>query len=173
MEMTSLRSLVTGVLRVIFLRGSPERIFYTRRRFIVALFAALLASGLVQWFFYHDHVVFVVLRVFAEVTMFMLTMVLLTRKVARFRLAYLMLTLVLIGLFADLVLLALGLVLPIDYRIAAGLAAGAVAWYGASSATAWGLRKPWHYGALVMLLYVAATVGLDMAFRSMYEIMAA
>ena len=105
--MDSLGALISGMLRVIFLRGSPERVYYTRRRFIVALLLAVAVSALVQWFYHGDHLVFVILRVFAELTMFMLTMVFLTRRVARFRLAYLMLVLVLISLFADTFLLAL------------------------------------------------------------------
>ena len=167
-----------GVLRVVFLRGSPERIFYTRKRFIVGLLAAVLFSGLVQAFYFGDHLVFVILRVFAELTMFMLAMVLLTRKIPRFRLAYMMLALVFISVFIDGCLLALSPLFgngaamggEITRYIAWGL--GAIGLYGASSTVAWGMRLPINQGALVMALYVAAAVGLDMAFRSLYATMA-
>ena len=79
--MTYLWTLLQNVLRIVFLRGSPERIYYTRRLFIVAVILAVLVSALVQWFYHGDHVVFVILRVFAELTMFMLMAVLLVQPI--------------------------------------------------------------------------------------------
>ena len=167
-----------GLLRVVFLRGSPERIFYTRRRFIVCLLLAVLLSGLAQAFFYQDHLVFVVLRVFAELTMFMLAIVLLTAKIARFRLAYMMLVLVMISALMDTTLLAIAPILTVfadaeAARLWVGWAIGAMAAYGAANCFAWGLRRDLLGGAVVVLLYLAASLALDLAFRGLYDIMAA
>lgn len=162
-----------GLLRVIFLRGSPERVFYTRPRFIWGLLLASVASGLVGLYFYHDHLVFVILRVFAKLTMFMLTIVFLTRKIARFRLAYMMLVLVLISLLIDVVLLVLASFWPDAWRTTTGIALGACAFYGAANTFAWGLRKPISHGAFVALLYVAAALALEHAFRGLYNVMLA
>ncbi len=170
--MDSLAATLQGLAKVVFLRGSPERIFYTRRRFIVSLLLAVAASAAVQAFYFNDHLVFVILRVFAELTMFMLAIVFLTRKIARFRLAYAMFVLVLISLAADLVLIVLSVPVPESVRGGVGYGVGLVALYGASNTVAWGLRKPLHHGAGVMALYVAAVVGLDSAFRSLYQTMA-
>ncbi len=170
--------LVSSVGRIVFLRGSPERIYYTRRLFIVSLLLAVVASAAVQAVLFNDHVVFVILRVFAEMTMFMLMMVVLTAKIARFRLARMMLVLVLISLIADVLLTVVGA--GVSYRnadpeLVDGIAyvVSAVALYGASSVIAWGLKRPLWFGAGVMALYVVAAVGLDLAFRGLYEVMAA
>lgn len=169
--------LVHSVFRIVFLRGSPERIYYTRRLFRGALALAVLASVLVQIYYFGDHLVFVILRVFAELVMFMLMITLLTAKIARFRLARMMLVLVLISLLTDTLLLlmsplgAAGIWSAQAAQYAAYLL-GAIALYGAASVVAWGLSKPLFQGAGVMALYVAAVVGLDMAFRHLYQIMA-
>ena len=168
----SLAAMVVGVLRVAVLRGSPERVHYSRRRFIIGLILAVLTSAAVQWFVYHDHIVFTILRVFAELTMFMLAAVLLTAKVARFRLAYALLLLVLISLFADAALL---LVAPFDLGAAVhtvGFVLGLIALYGASNTMSWALRKPLVQGAFVMLVYVVAVIGLDLAFQTLYNMVA-
>jgi len=175
--MAFLWGLISSVGRIVFLRGSPERIYYTRRLFIVSLLLAVLASAGVQVVLFADHVVFVILRVFAEITMFMLMMVVLTAKIARFRLARMMLVLVLINLLADALLILVGTVLSYrtaDIQLVDGMAyvVSAIAAYGASSAMAWGLQRPLMFGAGVILLYVAAATGLDMAFRGLYEVMA-
>lgn len=176
--MAFLWGLVSSIGRIVFLRGSPERIYYTRRLFIVSLLLAVLASAAVQMVLFADHVVFVILRVFAELTMFMLMMVMLTAKIARFRLARMMLVLVLINLLADMLLVLAGA--AVSYRTAGtqlvdGVAyvVGAIALYGAGSAMAWGLQRQLMFGVGVMLLYVAAVTGLDLAFRGLYEVMAA
>ena len=164
--------LVVGVLRVIFLRGSPERVHYSQLRFYIALALAVILSAVAQHYFYADHVVFVILRVFAELTSFMLAIVLLTAKIARFRLTYMMLLLVMISIFNDSLLLLFS-VLPLEqYVMEIGLFVGLVSLYGASSVMAWGLRKPLQSGAGVMALYVAAVVGLDLSFRFLYDIVA-
>jgi len=174
--MTFLWELVASVLRVVFLRGSPERIYYTRRLFIGALLCAVTLSASAQWLYFGDHVVFVILRVFAEIMPFMLMMVLLTAKIARFRLARMMLVLVLISALADALLL---LISPLtwfaDPAVQAGIGymVGAAAIYGCASVVAWGLNRPLSHGAGVIGLYVAAAVGLDLAFRHLYQIMAA
>jgi hypothetical protein len=174
--MAFLWGLVSSVGRIVFLRGSPERIYYTRRLFIVSLFLAVLASAAVQLLLFDDHLVFMLLRIFSELTMFMLMMVVLTAKIARFRLARMMLVLVLISLLADILLSAVGTVF--SYRTAAtqavdaiAYAVGIVAMYGAASVVAWGLQRSLPMGAGVMLLYLAAVLGLDMAFRGLYQIM--
>jgi hypothetical protein len=169
--------LVSSVARIVFLRGSPERIYYSRRLFIVSLLLAVLASAAVQLLLFDDHPVFMLLRVFAELTMFMLMMVVLTAKIARFRLARMMLVLVLVSLLADILLSAVGTV--VSYRSAApqvvdviAYGVGAVAMYGAASVVAWGLQRSLPIGAAVMLLYLVTVLGLDMAFRGLYQIMA-
>ena len=144
--MAFLWELVLSVGRIAFFRGSPERIYYTRRLFIVSLLLAVCASALVQWVLFADHLVFVILRVFAEITMFMVMMVLLTAKIARFRLARMMLVLVLLNLFVDGVLVLMGMVVSYrntDPQVVDVLVYGlsAVAIYGAGSAMAWGLQR--------------------------------
>ena len=176
--MQSITDMLQGLFRVMFLRGSPERIHYTRRRFIIGLLLAIVASTLVQIFYFNDHLVFIVLRVFAEMTMFMLAMVILTTNITRFRLAYLMLILVMISVAADSILLLLGLVMQLFTDHPAGrdwlaIGLGAIALYGASNVMAWGLRKKFVMGAMVMLGYVAAVLALNVSFRYLYEIVAA
>ena len=175
--MTFVLELVRSVFRIVFLRGSPERIYYTRRLFIVCLALAVLASASVQVFYFGDHLVFVILRVFAELTMFMLMMTLLTARIPRFRLARMMLVLVLISLMTDVLLVLISpavaaalLTPPASQYLAYVL--GGIAMYGAASVVAWGLSKPLVRGAAVIGMYVAAVVGLDMAFRHLYQIMA-
>ncbi len=161
--------LLLSVLRIMFLRGSPERIYYTRRLFLVSLLLAIAVSAAAQLLFHGDHIVFVILRVFAEVTVFMMMMVLFTAKVGRFRLARMMLVLVLISLLADSVLVALS-PLPLgEMTQAVAYATGAVAFYGAASAMSWGLSRPLWQAAAYLLGYVVAVYLLDTAFRSLYD----
>ena len=175
--MTYLWGLLTSVGHIVFLRGSPERLYYTRRLFIVSLLLALVASAAAQFLYFGDPFVFVILRVFAEVTLFMLMIVLLTAKIARFRLARMMLVLVLISLFADLILVVLSVGIP-QAQVTAPLgrtvswAVGGVALYGAGSVLAWGLRRSYFWGLGVIILYVVAVLALDSAFRELYAVMA-
>ena len=161
-----------SLMRIMFLRGSPERILYSRKLFIGALATALFASGLLQFFGYADHLIFVILRVFAEITMFMLWMVFMTAKVARLRLANMMLVLMMISVIVDVVTTLILLPMPMEVRASVGIALGLVAAYGVSNAVAWALRKPLHIGALYFGLYYVAVTGLDLAFRGLYEVMA-
>lgn len=171
--MNYLWELLTNVARIVFLRGSPERISYTRRLFIVSLFVAMAASAGAQVFFFADHLVFVILRLFAEVTMFMIMIVLLTAKIPRFRLARMMLTLVLISLLSDSLLIFLS-VFPLGEGAQyVAYAVAGVAIYGGSNCLAWGLHSNFGKGLGCLALYVAAAMGLDMGFRGLYEIMAA
>ena len=170
-------ALLVSVLRIIFLRGSPERINYDRRLFIVVLLGAVAASAAAQTLYFGDHVAFTILRVFAEVTMFMVMMVLLTAKIPRFRLARMMLALVLISLLCDSLLILLSPITGLG--LLESSQATYIAWlvalpaiYGAASVLAWRLRKVFAHGLGVFILYVAAVVGLDMAFRHLYQIMA-
>lgn len=169
--------MMVGVVRVILLRGSPERVHYSRRRFIVTLLLAVAAAGAVQAFYYLDHVVFIILRIFAELTMFMLGMVVLTAWVARFRLAYVMLLLVLISLGHDLVLLALAVVGQVTATLPwpawAGWPVHLAALYGASNVLSWGLRTGLVRGGLVALGIVVLSLGIELAFRWLYDLAAA
>ena len=180
--MAFLWELLNSVFRIVFLRGSPERIYYTRRLGVVALLCAVLASGCAQWLYFDDHFVFVLLRVFAEVTLFMLMMVVLTAKIARFRLARMMLVLVIISLLTDIVLVLLSPVFSLewlnvdharDYAQYLGYGFGLVATYGAASVLSWGLHKPWVSGAMVIGAYIVGVVALNAGFRHLYQIIAA
>ena len=174
--------LLSSVFRIVFLRGSPERIYYTRRLAIVALLSAVLASGSAQWLFFGDHVVFIILRVFAEITLFMLMMVFLTAKITRFRLARMMLVLVMISLLTDVVLVLLSPFFFLewlnvdharDYAQYLAYGFGVVAAYGAASVLSWGLRKPWVSGAMLIGTYIVGVVALNSGFRHLYQIIAA
>ncbi len=161
------------IVRILFLRGSPERILYARSTMLWALAAALVASVVVRLTYFDDMYVFVLLWVFAKLTMFMLWMTLLTARVVRLRLANAMLCLVLASLTYDVVLIAVS-PLPL------GNLAGPVAWmwagaigYGAANITAWAVRKPLSHGLAQVAGYYAAFGGLDLAFRHLYSIMAA
>ena len=176
--MAFILELLSSVFRIVFLRGSPERIYYTRRLAIVALLSAVLASGCAQWLFFGDHVVFIILRVFAEITLFMLMMVFLTAKITRFRLARMMLVLVMISLLTDVVLVLLSPLfllewLNIDYAQYLGYGFGVVAAYGAASVLSWGLRKSWVSGAMLIGAYIGGVVALNAGFRHLYQIIAA
>ena len=166
--MNFLWTLLVSVLRIAFLRGSPERIYYTRRLFLFSLLLAVLASAFAQYLYHGDHVVFVILRVFAELTMFMILIVLMTAKIARFRLARMMLPMVLISLLMDAVLTLLS-PLPLaglsDY---VAFILGAAALYGATSCLAWGLKARLWQAACYLAVYVVAVYGLDAAFRHLY-----
>ena len=165
------KDLLLSVLRIVFLRGSPERIYYTRRLFIVALLLAVLASAAAQFLYHGDHVVFVILRVFAELTLFMMMMVLLTAKIGRFRLARMMLALVLISLLADTVLVLLSaLPLPEMEQLhdVLAYAVAAAALYGGASAMSWGLSRPLWTAVAYMAGYVVAVLALNGAFRHLY-----
>ncbi|NOX50164.1 MAG: hypothetical protein GXP16_06445 [Gammaproteobacteria bacterium] len=165
----------SNLLRVMFMRGSPERFLYSRWRSIPALLGAIVLSALVQHFYFGDQVVFVILRVFSEVTMFMLWMVLLTAQVGRLRLANMMLVLVLISLFYDAVLLLLSLT-PIYAKVLfahAGVMAfiwGAIILYGAGNTVSWAIRSKLWYGCMHVFLYISAAFALEFSFRWLYEI---
>ncbi len=177
--MQFLSELLTHLWRIAFRRGSPERLYYTRRLFIVTLLLTLVASAAVQYLYFADPITFVVLRVFAEITCFMVMIVLLTAKIARFRLARMMLVLVLLNLVADTLLLGL---VPLqwvneqlmrDMQLPLALAVGAIAVYGAGSVMAWGLNKTLLLGVGVILLYVLAVNALDSTFRGLFNVMVA
>ena len=160
-----------SVVRMMLLRGSPERILYSRKLFIASLLSALLLSGLAQWLFHGDRPEFVILRVFAETTMFMVWIVLLTAKVARLRLASMMLSLVLMSALIDALLALLGLVLPVGVRVFVSAAAGAVLLYGGASVLAWALRKELLYGGMHVAGYAIAVYALDASFRHLFGMM--
>ncbi|MEM7002225.1 MAG: hypothetical protein AAF529_15655 [Pseudomonadota bacterium] len=167
---------LAALLRIMFARGSPERILYDRKLLIVGLILALLVSAAAQWFFFGDHLVFMILRVFAELTMFMLWMTLLTAKVARLRLAGAMLCLIWICLLGDVLLLLLAPIMPLLAGSISpqtlGLLVAVVLAYGSASVTAWALRKPLTVGALHVLLYGVAVIALDITFRRLFEMAA-
>jgi hypothetical protein len=169
--------LLQDVGRIVCLRGSPERIYYTQRLARFSVLLAVLASIAAQFVFFQDIVVFVILRVFAEVTMFMLMMVVLTAKITRLRLAKVLLVLVLISLIVDSLLAVLGLGLTFagvgqEPRQLMAYSLALVALYGAASVLGWGLRKPLLPGFGVIMLYVLAVLGLDMSFRHLYQMIA-
>lgn len=167
----------SSLLRITLLRGSPERILYDRVLMIGGLLGALVVSALTQWFFFGDHAVFVILRVFAELTMFMLWVVLLTAKVARLRLASAMLCMVWMSLVGDSLLLLLTPLVHAQYAISpqqVGWLVAALVAYGAANVAGWALRKPLlPVGLLHVALYGAAVTGLDLVFRELYNMMAA
>lgn len=163
--------LFQNLLRILFQRGSPERILYLRKLFITSLFGALAASALVQHFVYLDHLVFVILRIFAELTMFMLWVVYLTAKVARLRLANMMLVLLLISITVDLSTLLVGLFTPLEGRIWVGIALGAMATYGIGNVVGWALRSSIQIGMLHFISYIAVVTALDLSFRGLYHTM--
>lgn len=175
----SMISALKSLLRILFMRGSPERFLYQRRNFIIGLLLALTLSALAQHFYHHDHVVFVILRVFAETTGFMLWMVLLTAKVARLRLGNTMLTLVWASVLMDAVLLLLSVpfelldVPPGGYQ-AVGLAWGLAISYGAVSVVGWALKSRGlsSKAALHVVAYVAGVTALDLTFRYLYGMIA-
>jgi asparagine N-glycosylation enzyme membrane subunit Stt3 len=163
--------LLENLVRILFFRGSPERILYARKRFILALCAAMAASAMVQFLVYGDHTVFVILRVFAELTLFMLWVVLLTAKVARLRLASMMMVLCFISVIADLATLLAGTLSPVAWRNGVGIAVGLLASYGVANVVAWALRKPLQIGVLHFAGYVLAVTLLDQSFRGLYNTM--
>ena len=168
-----------SLLRILFLRGSPERVLYVRRNFIIGLLGALVASGAAQYLYHGDHLVFMILRVFAEVTMFMLWMVVLTGKVARLRLANAMLILVWTSILMDTVLI---LIAPLMgwlnvedvTRDFLAFGWGAVLCYGVINVIAWALRlRGFANMATVHLAgYLIAVFALDASFRGLYNVMA-
>ena len=167
---------LVSLLRIMFLRGSPERILYDRRWFILGLVAAIVLSALVQLIYFGDTAIFAGLRVFAELTMFMLWITLLTAKVGRLRLAQAMLMLVWISVVADAVLLLLGLLglsLPIAPRDVIAVLWAAVVCYGVVNVIGWARREAMPAAALQVLGYVVAVVVLDGTFRYLFGIMAA
>ena len=163
--MTLLRSL----LRILFKGGSPERILYSRSLFLAALGAAIVASVLAQWLAHNDHLVFVILRVFAELTMFMLWMVFLTARVARLRLANMGLVLLMISVLADVVTILAATALEAKV---VSVVIGLVVFYGIANVVAWAMRKPIQIGAVHFAVYLATVSGLDFAFRHFFDIVA-
>jgi hypothetical protein len=104
-------------------------------------------------------------------------MVLLTAKVARFRLVRMGLALVLISLFADMLLTVLSplfvlQILPTESAQILSFGVAGIAFYGAANALAWGLHKGFSTGLPYVALYAVAVQGLDFAFRSLYQMMA-
>ena len=175
--MTFAWDLFRDVIRIVFLRSSPERIYYSQRLARVSVLLAVVASAGAQALYFQDPVVFVILRVFAEVTMFMLMMVVLTAKITRLRLARVLLVLVLISLIVDSLLSLLGAGFNIaglgqDVRQGLAYAVALVALYGAASVLGWGLNKPLLQGTGVIVLYVLAVLGLDMSFTHLYQLVA-
>lgn len=168
-------SRLLDLLRILFLRGSPERILYTRSMAIVGLVVAVCLSTAAQLVFFQDHMVFAILRVFAEVTMFMLWIVLLTAKVAWLRLANTMLVLVWASVLMDAALVLVGVLFSATGAMASYAAylwsAGIL--YGAVNVVAWALRQrglfnqAWlHVGG-----YVVAVWAVDGVFRYLYGMM--
>ena len=164
---------ISSLVRIMLLRGSPERILYSRTEFIVGLALAVVVSGLVQMVFHGDHVIFAILRVFAELTVFMLWMVLLTARVARLRLASLMLVLVWMSVLVDVCLLPLAWLSQPDLRLALALLVGGALAYGASSAVAWALHRKFARGGVHVIGYIGGVLAIDLAFRHLYGIVAA
>ncbi len=166
-------NIVLATLRIMYQRGSPERILYSRKLMIVCLLLALAVSGLARVLYFGDHIPFAILWVFAKTTMFMLWVVLLTAKVARLRLATMMLSLVLISLVVDSVYILLS---PLPLGELANPIAwiwGASALYGMGSVVAWARRQSLLQGLTQAGGYLAVFMGLDLAFRHLYSIMAA
>lgn len=162
-----------SLARIVFLRGSPERILYDRRLFWLGLTLALVFSALAEATFHQQHLVFVILRVFAETTLFMLWMVLLTAKVARMRLASLMLVLVWINGLGDVLLVLLSpLGLDPAVRMTVSAVLGGILIYGAANAVAWALRGRLSRGVLHAGLYAGAVWALVLSFQALYNIIA-
>lgn len=156
-----------------YVRGSPERILYSRRLMIVCLLLALVLSGLARHLYFSDHMPFAILWVFAKTTMFMLWMVLLAAKVARLRLATMMLSLVLISLVVDMGYVVLS-PLPLgELRRVVAWIWGASALYGIGSVVAWARRQSLLQGLTQGAGYLVVFMGLDLAFRHLYSIIAA
>jgi hypothetical protein len=165
-------NIATNLLRVIFLRGSPERIHYSTKLFVVALLLAIIASGSAQVLYFADDITLTVLRGFCELTMFMVGVVLLTRKVARIRLARLMLVLVSISLLADVVLSFCGLLdIPLTTNIA-HYVIGIAAIYGASNALHWAIKGNFLLGVAGIGGYVLVVTVLYETFRGLFAIIA-
>lgn len=167
----SLANVVTNLLRVIFLRGSPERIHYSTKLFIVALLLAIAASAAVQAIVFDDPALLVGLRVFSELTMFMLAMVLLTRKVARLRLARFMLVVVAISLLADTALLLCGLLNFQSVTRIGVYIIGFSAVYGASNALHWAIKGQFWLATVGVCGYVLVVTVLDNTFRGLFSVM--
>jgi hypothetical protein len=168
-------SRLLDLLRILFLRGSPERILYTRSMAIGGLAVAVCLSAAAQFIFFQDHLVFVILRVFAEVTMFMLWIAFLTAKVARLRLANAMLILVWASVLMDAVFVLVGaLFSPIgaiaDY--AAYLWSGAI-FYGAVNVIAWALQLRGLFNPAWLQVggFVLAVWLVNGVFRYLYGMM--
>jgi hypothetical protein len=139
---------------------------------IGGLAVAVCLSAAAQSIFFQDHLVFVILRVFAEVTMFMLWIAFLTAKVARLRLANAMLILVWASVLMDAVFVLVGaLFSPIgaiaDY--AAYLWSGAI-FYGAVNVIAWALRLRGLFNPAWLQVggYVFAVWLVNGVFRYLY-----
>lgn len=164
--------------RIVFLRGSPERLYYTQRFFLGALVSAVVASvalQALQAFEVQDPWIFVLLGVFAQLTVFMLMMVILTARIARFRLARMMLALVLIHLFLSIALIAfhgLALALPGVQAVVEVITSGLylLAVYAAGSVAAWGLGQSLMWGVGVILVYAGLSLGLAGAFQHLLSI---
>jgi len=104
--------------------------------------------------------------------MFMVGVVLLTRKVARIRLARLMLVLVSISLLADVVLSFCGLLdIPLITNIA-HYVIGIAAIYGASNALHWAIKGNFLLGVAGIGGYVLVVTVLYETFRGLFAIIA-
>ena len=171
--MTSPINLISQLMRVIFMRGSPERVLYDRWLLRLGLLFAVLLAATAQSVLHQDHVVFVLLRVFAELVVFMLWMTYLTSRVGRLRLAQAMMFFFWISAFADLVLALLGLVgLDERWRDILAIGIGAIAAYGAANTLSWALRRKLSYAGAQVLGYMLLTWALDAAFRALYNLAA-
>ena len=160
-----------------FLRGSPERILYDRWLLRLGLLFAIVLSGLAQMFYHGDHVVFVLLRVFAELITFMLWMVVLTGSVGRLRLAQAMMVLVWISTFADVVLASIGLsglanALEEQVLNLTAIVVSTIAIYGAANTMSWAMRKKLTVGGVHLIGYALVVWALDAAFRGLYNMAA-
>lgn len=159
-SMQSLGSLSRSVARILFARGSPERIQVAPQTLPLSLFLAALAYGLVHWYLFNLSGAQVALSLFCLISILAMSMAWMTRYVARRRLLQVLVAMLLISALVGLLLAAVGLLPLADLQPWLALPLLFLLLYGLSHCLGYALRCSQWLALVWCVLFAALVYGL-------------
>ncbi|MGI9328339.1 MAG: hypothetical protein ACR2PZ_24190 [Pseudomonadales bacterium] len=159
-SMQSLGSLSRSVARILFARGSPERIQIAPQTLPLSLLLAALAYGLVHLYLFKLSGAQVALSLFSMISILAMSMAWMTRYVARRRLAQVLVAMLLISALLGLLLTAVGLLPLADRQLWLALPLLLLLLYGLSHCLGYALRCSQWVALLWCVLFAAVVYGL-------------
>lgn len=168
--MQSFPSLLRSVTRILFWRGSPERIQIEPWTLPVSLLLAAVAYGLVHWWLFQLSGAQTALSLFCFVSLLAAAMSWITRYVPRRRLFQVLVAMLVMIALCGGVLALLGLVPAFPYSDWLALPVALVLLYGLSHALGFALKCPQPLAALWCLLFAAVVYGLYRLLDQQLEI---